>query len=87
MKIVSSSELPALPQRALDLISSGIYSLFELKKPRAGYLLITDNGSRYFLDKRGSVLLKGQKIENLRDAVSHAVRVSDAEGKYALINN
>jgi hypothetical protein len=86
MKRVSSTDIPMLSEKAKHLVASGIYSMYTLKHGDAEYLLVTDQGERYFLDSLGALLDSGYVEKDIRSVVGDAVILIDHATDFALVN-
>jgi hypothetical protein len=86
MKRLSPSEIPGLSAKAKSLVTAGIYSMYTVRHGEASFLLITDNGERFFLDVNGGVLSSGYSDPNLRSIVGDVVILEDRTPEFAAIN-
>jgi hypothetical protein len=86
MKRLSPSEIPGLSPKAKSLVTAGIYSMYTVRHGEASFLLITDNGERFFLDVNGGVLPCGYSDPNLRSIVGDVVILEDRTPEFAVIN-
>jgi hypothetical protein len=86
MRRVSSADIPRLSAKAMHLVASGIYSMYTLQHGEAEYLLITDQGERYFLDSLGGVLVSGYVETNIRSIVGEVVMLEGHSADFALVN-
>ena len=86
MKRIYSADIPNLSAKAKHLIVSGIYSIYTLQHGDAEYLLITDQGVRYFLDSLGALLDSGYVEQDIRSFVGEAVILVDHSPEFALVN-
>lgn len=85
MRTISSTRLQGIPKEARDLIGAGIYALYALKPGRASFLLVTDQGDKYFLDSEGTILAS-HRVDNLREAIDDVVVIGDPSPEMALVN-
>lgn len=86
MRRVSSADIPRLSAKAKHLVASGIYSMYTLQHGEAEYLLITDQGERYFLDSHGGILDSGYVESSVRSIVGEVVMLEDHSADFALVN-
>ena len=85
MRTISFDQLQGIPKEARELVGAGIYSLYALKPEFGSFLLVTDQGERYFLDSDEKIL-ENCLVNNIRDAIDDVVVISDPPPYIALLN-
>lgn len=74
MKLIHSDTLRSTPREVKELIRDGVYSLYVVEHPRAGFVLVTNRDELYLLTATGSIAPapEGSTLQSfeLREAVS-----------------